>query len=115
MGSPALTLSLLHSALVDGTINTTNGVCFSPDGKLLATAIGNGVIRVSSRTFMLAIVIAVIIIFKANSQHGTTFCALGLGHRREANPQKIQGSHPAGQLGRFLVGREIPRLWVGRS
>jgi len=109
-----LTPSLLHSVLVDETENITKSVCFSPDGKLLATAAREGVVRVSSRTFMLTIVIAVII-SKANAQHNAAFCALGLGHRQKANPQQIQGPHPGDQLGRFLVGREIPHLWVGRS
>ena len=66
---------------------------------------------VVSRAFTLTIVIAVIVIFEANAQPS----ALGLGYRHEANPQQIRGSYPGDQLGRFLVGREIPRLWVGQS
>ena len=63
VGSLALTLSLFPSVLVDETTEEYEdilwiwAVCFSPDGKLLATAVGDGVIRVSSRTFVLAIAI----------------------------------------------------------
>jgi len=117
---PWLTSSFLHSTLMDEKVLHIDAlgildVCFSPDGKLLATAGRDGVVRVSSRTFMLAIVIAVITIFEANAQHSATFGALGLGHRQEENPQRIQGSHPGDPLARFLVGWEIPCLWVGRS
>ena len=61
---------------------------------------------------MSAIVI-VIIVFEANAQHKTTFA--DLGHRQEADPQNIPGSHPCDLLARFLVGREVDRLWVWRS
>jgi len=115
MGSLALIPSLLRSALVHETANKTIwSVCFSPDGKLLATGATDGVVRVSSRTFVLAIVIAVTIIFEANAQHGATFGTLDLGYRHQANPQQIPGSHRGRLLCRFLVGREIPRLWVER-
>jgi len=67
---------------MDGTIWS---ICFSPDGKLLATGTWNGAVQVSSRTFMLAIIIAVII-FGANAQYRTTFGALDLGYCQEANP-----------------------------
>ena len=77
MGPLTLTPSLLHSVLVVGTADELIWrVCFSPDGKLLATAGKEGVIRVSSRTFILAIVIAVITIFETNAQHSATFGAL---------------------------------------
>jgi len=89
-------------------------VCFSPSGKLLATAASDGVVRVSSRTFVLAAVVVVTIIFEANAQHGATFGTLDLGYCHEANPQRISGSHQGGLLGRFLVKREIPRFWVVR-
>ena len=117
---PWLTPSLLHSVLVDETADHMDdlyirGVCFSPDGKLLATAAEDKVIRVSSRILTLAIVIAAVIIFEPNAQHRATFDALDLGYRREANPQQITGSHRGDLLARFLVGREIDRLWVGRS
>jgi len=114
MGPPALTPLLLHSVLVDETENRSLkwSVCFSPDGKLLATAAKDGVVRVSFRISMLAIVIAVTIF--ENAQHSANFDALDLGHCQEANPQQISGSHRGGILGRFLVGREIPRLWVER-
>jgi len=116
MGPLALTPQFLHSFLIDTNANEyVWSVCFSPDGKLLATAAEDGVVRVSPRTFMLAIVFAVIVIFEANAQYRTTFGALGLGHRQEASPQQIRGSHPGHPLGSFLVGREIHRLWVGRS
>jgi len=60
MGPLALTPSLSHSALVDETSSATVwSVCFSPDGKLLATGVGDGVVQVGSGTFVLAIVIAV--------------------------------------------------------
>ena len=39
---------------------------------------------------------------------------LDLGYRQEANLEQISGSHPGGLLGRFLPGREIGYLWVGR-
>jgi len=114
MGPLALTLSLLHSVLADETADKFFwSVCFSPDGKLLATGTEDGVVRVSSRTFVFAIVIAVTIIFEANAQRDATFGTLDLGYRHEANPQRIPGSHQGGLLGSFLVGREIPRLWVG--
>ena len=50
MGSLALTLSLFPSILVDETTMEYDdalwiwAVCFSPDGKLLATAVGDGVV-----------------------------------------------------------------------
>ena len=115
MGPLALTPSLLHSVLADETAeNFFWSVCFNPDGKLLATGAEDGVVRVSSRTPALAIVIAVTIISEAKPQHDATFGTLDLGYRHEANPQRISGSHQGGLLGRFLVGREIPRLWVAR-
>ena len=116
MGPLALTPRLLYSFLIDTNADEyVWSVCFSPDSKLLATAAEDGVVRVSLGTFMLAIVFAVIVIFEANAQYRTTFGVLGLGHRQEASAQQIQGSHPGHPLGSFLVGREIPRLWVGRS
>jgi len=48
------------------------------------------------------------------AQHDATFGTLDLEYRQEANPQQIPRSHQGGLLGRFLVRREIPRLWVGR-
>ena len=77
MGSLALTLSLFPSALIDETTAEYEGllctwaVCFSPDGKLLATAAEDGVVRVSSRTFVLVITALVTIISEPNAQHGT--------------------------------------------
>ena len=116
MGPLALMPRLLYSFLIDTNADEyVWSVCFSPDSKLLATAAEDGVVRVSLGTFMLAIVFAVIVIFEANAQYRTTFGVLGLGHRQEASAQQIQGSHPGHPLGSFLVGREIPRLWVGRS
>ena len=114
MGPLTLTPSLLHSVLVVGTADELIWrVCFSPDGKLLATAGKEGVIRVSARTFILAIVIAVITIFETNAQHSATFGALDLGYRQGANSRQVRGSHLGDLLTYFLVGREIPRLWVG--
>ena len=115
----ALTPLLLHSVLVDETADNTNdlyirSVCFSPDGKLLATGAEDKTIRVSSRTLMSAIIIAVMIIFEPNAEQRTTFGALDLGYRQEANPEHIPGPHAGDLLARFLVGREIDRLWVGR-
>jgi len=115
MGPLALTPSSLHSTLVDESADKFIwSVCFSPDGKLLATGAKDGVIQVSSRTFILAIVIAVTIVFEANAQHSVTFGTLDLGYRHEANPQRIPGSQKGCLLARFLVGREVPRLWVER-
>jgi len=115
MGPLALTPPLLHSVLADEPVGKIiQSICFSPDGKLLAIGAEDGVVRVSSRNLMLAIVTAVTIIFEANAQHSATFGALDLGYRQEANPQHIPGSHRGGLLGRFLIGREIARLWVGR-
>jgi len=120
MGPLTLTLSLLRSVLVHETVDSTDGtmsirnVCFSPDGKLLATAADDGVVRVSSRTFMLTIVTVVIIIFEPNAQHSTTFGALDLGYRQGANLRQVGGSHTGDLLARFLVRREIARLWVER-
>ena len=94
MGPLALTSSLLHSVLVHETISRAiRGISFSPDDKLLATGAEDRVIRVSSRTFMSAIIIVVIIVFEANAQHRMIFGALDLGYRREANLQNIRGSH----------------------
>ena len=45
---------------------------------------------------------------------GQLLALLDLGYRREANLEQISGSHLQNLLGRFLPGREIPRLWVGR-
>jgi len=115
MGLMALTPSLLYSVLVDETASAIIwSVCFSPGGRLLATGAKDGVVRVSPRTPVLAIVVAVIVIFEPNVQHSTTFGALDLGYLWEANPQHISGSHQGCLLARFLVGREICRLWVGR-
>ena len=81
MGSLALTLSLFPSVLVDEPTAGYRGllhiwdVCFSPDGKLLATAVQDGVVRVSSRTVVLVITTLVTIISEPNAQHGTTFGA----------------------------------------
>jgi len=79
MGPLALTLPLFRSVLVDETTAEYEDVlwiwdvCFSPDGKLLATAGEDGVVRVSSRTFVLVIATAVVIISEPNAQHRTTF------------------------------------------
>ena len=94
MGPLALTLSLLHSVLVhETTSKVILSISFSPDDKLLATGAEDGVIRVSSRIFMSAIIMVVIIVFEANAQHRMIFGAPDLGYRREANLQNIQGSH----------------------
>ena len=77
MGSLALTLSLFPSVLIDETTEEYEDilyildVCFSPDGKLLATAGNDMVVRVSFRTFVL-ITTPVTIISEPNAQHGTT-------------------------------------------
>ena len=92
MGSLALTLSLFPSNLVDETTTEYDdalwiwAVCFSPDGKLLATAVGDGVVRVSSRTFVLVITTLVTIISEPNAQHGSTFGAprFGISPRSES-------------------------------
>ena len=92
MGSQALTLSLFPSALVDETTAEHEdlpciwAVCFSPDGKLLATAVEDGVVQVSSRTFVLVITTLVTIISEPNAQHGTTFGAprFGISPRGES-------------------------------
>ena len=105
---------MLHSILVnEATAGFFWSVCFSPDSKLLATGAGDGVVRVSSRAFTLASIIAVVI-FQANAQRRTTLDTLDLGYCQEANPQKITGSHPGDPLARVLVGREIACLRVGR-
>ena len=114
MGPLALTLSFLHSALVDETTTAyIVHVCFSPDGRLLAAGATDGVIRVSCGTFILAIVI-IVIIFEVNAQRSTISGALDLGHHQEAITQQFPGSHPDDLLGRFFIGREIDCLWVGR-
>ena len=113
MGPLALTPSL-HSDLVHEAISKSiRCISFSPDGKLLATGAGDGVVRVSSRITILAIVIAVIIIFGANAQHRMTFGTLDLGYHQEANLQNIPGSHRCSPLGYFLVGWGVGSLWVG--
>ena len=63
---------------------------------------------------MSVVVLAVITTPKANTQHNATFGTLGLGCCREANPQQILWPHSGDLLARFLVGRKVPRLWVGR-
>ena len=88
MGPLVLTSSLLHSVLVHATSEVIYSVAFNPDGKLLATGAQDGVVRVSSRIIILAIVIAVII-FRENAQHRMIFGALDLGYRREANLQNV--------------------------
>ena len=86
MGPLSLTPSLFRSVLVNEfTGGAISSICFSPDGKLLATGTRTGTIQVSSRTFTLAIVIAVVI-FEANAQHRITFGVLDLGYCQEANP-----------------------------
>ena len=106
----ALTLSLLYSTLVHkATDNTVLSICFSPDGELLATGAMDGVVQVSSGTFISAIVIVVIIIFEPNAQHKTTSGALDLGCCQEANPQQSPGSH--WQDGLFTLSLS----WDGRS
>jgi len=78
MGPLALTLSLFRSVLVDEIAAESENVLwiwdvrFSPDGKLLATAVEDGMVRVSSRTFVLVITTLVIIISEPNAQHRTT-------------------------------------------
>ena len=92
MGSLALTLPLFPSVLVDEPTAEYRGllhiwaVCFSPDGKLLATAGDVGVVRVSSRAFVLVITTLVTIISEPNAQHGTTSGAprFGISPRGES-------------------------------
>ena len=113
MGPLALTSSLLHSVLVhETTSKVIYSVAFNPDGKLLVTGAKDGVVRVSSRVIILAIVIAVII-FRENAQHRMIFGALDLGYRQEANLQNIPGSHRCSPVGHFLVGWGVGFLWVG--
>jgi len=92
MGPLALTLSLFRSVLVDETaaeyddVLWISDVRFSPDGKLLATAVEDGVVRVSSRTFVLVITTAVTIISEPNVQHRITLGAprFGISPRGES-------------------------------
>ena len=114
MGPLCLTPSSLHSNLDHGTVRRRiYSVSFSPDGKFLATGAGDGVVRVSSRIIVLAIVIAVVVVFEASAQHRMVFGALYLGYRQEANLQKIQGSHRDSPFSHFLVGWGVGFLWVG--
>ena len=114
MGPLDLTPSFFHSVLVDETaFRSVWSVCFSPDGKLLATGTHDGAVQVSSTTPMLATIIAVIIIFEPSAQH-RTFGALDLGYCRGADLQQFSGSHSDNLLARFLVGREIAHLRVER-
>jgi len=112
MGPLALTPPLLHSDLVhENKSKVIRSVCFSPDGKLLATGAEDGVVRVSSR-IMLAIFITIIIIFGANAQHRMVFGTLDLGYQQAANLQNIPGSHQYSPLGHFLAGWVVGFLWV---
>ena len=114
MGSLALTPQLLHSILdtIEDHHISLISVCFSPDGKLVATGAKDGVVRVSSRNSVLAIVIPVAIIFEPNAQHRTIFGALDLGYCQGTDLQHIPGSYPGDLLTYFLIGWEIAHLWV---
>ena len=86
-----LTPSLLHSVLFDETADNADetyimSVCFSPDGKLLATAGGDKVVRVSSGASVLVIATAMVITSEPNAQHRTTFGAprFGISPRGES-------------------------------
>jgi len=89
-----------------------SSVCFSPDGKLLVTGAWDGLVRVSSGTFMLAIVTAAIIILEANAEHRTTSGGLDLGHCQEASLRQFRGLCNVDPIARIFVGREIDHLWV---
>lgn len=99
-----------HSILVDENADSSNdlyirSVCFSPDGKLLATGAEDKTIRVRSR---LGVIIP-------ESKSLKIFRALDLGYREEENPQHIPGSHSRDLFARVLVRREVDCLWVWRS
>ena len=69
-----LTVIVLHSVLVDETADNSNdlyirSVCFSPDGKLLATGAEDKTIRVSHGTLLLMMITAATVGFECSTKH----------------------------------------------